>query len=463
MRMAFLIALCCALLLGGCAQTGALTGGPADSTAPTVVMSVPAARSTYVRTKTIRLVFSDYVERSVRSQLRIQPSVPFSVSYAGDEIDVELRQPLADSTTYIVTLGTQYTSRYGTPPAEGYTLVFSTGNTIDTGIVAGKVVAASMSGIEVFCLPAESDTLPDVRLVSPMYRVAVGSNGAFRLEGLRDGVYRIAAVRDANGNGLLDADEDFATATSAITVRGGIAPQITLRPVPPVDSLGPYIRRARALTSRAVELQASERIGSTRPFGFAVADSSGLRTVRLDTILFSRDSRDRLILRLRDSLDTGSFRLTLADSAFADEAGNVNIDTLRTLTFVGSDRPDSIVRRTVSDTTTKRSSDDGIILGVFTDSLRRSPFYLLRLIDPKGAPVRAAAVQHGAAVRFDSVPPGEYRVDVVLDRNGNGRYDAGNVHPWTDAEDVVALPVTLQVRPRWTQEGVRFDVGKIEP
>lgn len=457
-RLAIIGVVVCAVVLGGCAQTGPLTGGPADTTAPIVVFTEPSHRSTNVRTSSIRMVFSDYVDRSVRSAVRIQPAARFSVAYAGDEIDIDLREPLLNSTTYILTLGTQYTSRYGVPPKEGYTLVFSTGNRIDTGVIAGSVLSPTLSGFEIFCIPVLADTIINVRRVPPPYRIAIGSTGSFRLEGLRDGEYRIVAVRDANANGVLDSDEDYATATAAVVVRNGVSRPLTLRPAAPVDSVGPFIRRVRANAARTVELQASERIGTVYHTRISVRDSAGTRTLATDTALFSRDGRDRIILRLVDSLGRGSFQLLIGDSAMVDEAGNGNLDTLRVHRFTGSDRPDSMMRRAVIDTVTASPRDVGSILGVFTDSVQRSPSYLLRLIDSKGAPVHALAVRHGSAVRFDSVRPGEYRVDVVIDRNGNGRYDAGDVYPWKHAEEVVELPVALLVRPRWAQEGVRFDM-----
>jgi len=457
-QLVLLCVVCSALLLGGCAQTGALTGGDADTTSPTVVRTIPAHRATNVRPSTIRIAFADYVDRSVRTALRIQPDVRFSVNYAGDEIDVELREPLADSTTYIVTLGTQFTSRFGASPKEGYTLVFSTGSNIDTGAITGKVVAANLAGFEIFCLPVVADTVVNVRLVSAPYRLAVGSSGSFRLEGLRDGEYRIAAIRDANNNGLLDADEDYATATQPVVVRRGAAMSVTLRPAAPIDSVGPYVRRVRATAARTIEVQATEPIATAHAGRFAITDSAGTRSVRADTALFARDGRDKIILRLVDSLGLGTFRMSIADSAFFDEANNPNTDTLRLHTFTGSNKADTMFFRPPPDSTTKAPRDAGSIVGVFTDSSARSPHYLLRLIDSKGAPIRAVAVQHGAAVRFDSVPPGDYRVDVVLDHNGNGRYDAGNVFPWIHAEDILDLAVAIQVRPRWAQEGVRFDV-----
>jgi len=461
-RPATVAALLGVVLFVGCAQTGPLTGGAANSTPPEVVQTTPSQRTTLFTGSYVNLRFEDYVDRGVRNAIRIQPSVPFFVSYSGDEVDVEFRETLAPATTYVLTVGTSYTSRYGTAPSQAFTLVFATGNAIDTGRIAGSVRAASTTGFEVFCLPVVSDSVLDVRLASPPYRVPVGSSGAFAIEGLRDGIYRIVAVRDANSNGLLDADEDYATATANVEVQNGTSPKVVLRPIAPIDSTGPYILRARAVASRTIELRMSEPIDKAIARRFAITDSASGAVVRTDTVVIPRSGKDRPMLRLLDSLGNASFVLTVSDSAAFDAAGNSNLDTLRVHAFVGSNRADSLHRRQAADTTARPPSTHGSVTGVLIDSSGIGGPLLLRVFDDKGALAHTISVKPMQVVQIDSIAAGEYRLDVVVDSNNNGRYDAGSVHPWRDAEIVIDLPLALTVRPRWTQEGIRFVIPRTE-
>jgi hypothetical protein len=56
--------------------------------------------------------------------------------------------------------------------------------------------------------------------------------------------------------------------------------------------------------------------------------------------------------------------------------------------------------------------------------------------------------------RIDYLPAGSYLMDCVIDVNENGIWDKGETSPWHFAEPFTTLPDTVNVRKRWTTQGV---------
>lgn len=57
------------------------------------------------------------------------------------------------------------------------------------------------------------------------------------------------------------------------------------------------------------------------------------------------------------------------------------------------------------------------------------------------------------AYRFERILPGEYRIDLFRDEDGNGRFSYGQPWPWQPAERYAVYPDTIKVRARWPNEG----------
>jgi hypothetical protein len=58
----------------------------------------------------------------------------------------------------------------------------------------------------------------------------------------------------------------------------------------------------------------------------------------------------------------------------------------------------------------------------------------------------------GRSFEFTELPDGQYRFRAYLDRNDNGRWDAGQIQPYVPAEPVTWLEEPVEARPRWTTE-----------
>ncbi len=325
------------------------TGGPRDTT-PAEVLSVdPASGATSFSGDQIRFSFDDYVDRAIRNAITILPTVRFSVSYAGDEITVEFQDTLTANTTYSVTIGTDWSDVRGNRPLAAYSTIFSTGPSIDTGIIAGLVSAKTLTNVAIFCYPWADTAAPfSPWETPPRYRLPCGISGTFTIRGLADGRYRVLAVRDENRNGLVDAAEEFAVAPADVVVQAASSQPVRLKLGPAIDRDPPVLTRARALTSQLLTLQFTEPALLTPTWQRALEVRSARDSV-IPALAAWPDplQNDRLLVRLAAPVDTGSCRVMISAGMVRDSAGNY-VDTAQRTLLRGVSTADTTSLRVLS-------------------------------------------------------------------------------------------------------------------
>ena len=283
------------LVLGACATPVAPTGGPTDTTPPTLVESSPADGTTNVTEPTLTLTFSERLAATAASAVTVTPpsETPPEVRVRARQLEITLPE-LRDSTTYVVTVGTALADQRNVALRAPITLAFATGDAIDRGRIAGRIrqpdSGAGAGGLAVWAY-ALDDTLatPDPRVVAPDYRTETADDGAFTLEYLRPGPYSVVAVEDRNRNARADAGERFAAPPSpARFARAVAAPPDSASPPPDstvseaeaprlgapntgtaepatfwvtaLDTIPPVAQRVRALSDRRFALRLSEAV-----------------------------------------------------------------------------------------------------------------------------------------------------------------------------------------------------------
>lgn len=370
----FLLLIACIVLCTACAKKVAPEGGPKDILPASVVGTEPATGSTNVTSNTIRFVFDDYVDRSVRNAFAVMPTVRFTTSYAGDVVDLTFQDSLEANTTYVVTLGTEYTDIRGNKPVQAVSVVFSTGADIDSGRITGRVEDAETATLVIFVYPhaASLDTSFTPAVSVAPYRLPVGSSGHFTVNGLADGSYRVMAVRDANKNGLLDASEAFAMSTQDVDITNGTAPFVLLRVGAAIDVTPPQAVSARALSNALVQITFSEavRVAPSTGAPFTITDSSGT-AIRIGAWYQAKQPDDRVTIRLMDTLIATTYSLLVAPGAIVDSSELHSSDTTRRLSFRGTTAHDTTRLRVVSVTPSDSATiaQDSAIVITFSDAV----------------------------------------------------------------------------------------------
>ena len=224
-HVAFLI-----LLFAACAQTRELSGGAKDTIAPLLLSAEPPDGTVRFANDRITLRFNERVRLDrVRDRLLISPpleKIPDVTIRAGQEVVIHLRAPLLPNTTYTFNIGDAVTDITENNPAAGLTYVVSTGNTLDSAHIAGRVIDAFTDEPEeglMVTLHTDTDSSGFTN-GRPAYFTRTDKQGVFLLRHLRQGRYLLHALEDRNANLRRDLpSERLAFADASV-----IAPDSTL-------------------------------------------------------------------------------------------------------------------------------------------------------------------------------------------------------------------------------------------
>lgn len=315
--------------LSACAVPVPPSGGPEDTTAPSIVESVPEQGEVRVQEARISLTFSEPVERSTFARAwSITPDIPGPVDIAwnGRRVTLRFESALRPETTYILTLDTSLRDIRRVALGQPVTLAFATGARLNQGVLSGRIVdpvtGDDVAGMDVFAW-APSDT---VGVSTPLYRSQSGRDGRFRMTNLRETDYVVAAFRDSDRDQQLDAGERFAAPASALIRADSAGSSLpdALYPIRP-DTTAPTLLRVRARTARDLVLRFDESVSSSvAPTGWTVSDSAGTRS--LPAVVFPGADPREWVART-DSLAPGAWRLMWTDSGpdavtLSDSSGN---------------------------------------------------------------------------------------------------------------------------------------------
>lgn len=191
------------LQLWSCANMAAPNGGPYDETPPRYVRSIPLPNETNYTKKKIEIEFSELIQLEKPSENIIvtppQKSMPI-IKSSGKKVIVELQDSLIPNVTYTIDFNDAIVDYTEKNPLEGFSFAFSTGETIDSMMIAGKVLDAQtlepLKGMTVG-LHANLDDTAFTNI--PFIRTSVTNDkGEFRIRNVANGTYRVYALQDLN-------------------------------------------------------------------------------------------------------------------------------------------------------------------------------------------------------------------------------------------------------------------------
>jgi len=197
-----------------CANPRPPSGGPKDVYPPSVLKTVPNNYSRNFTGDRIHIYFDEFVKlNDVANQIFISPpqyTMPEFTS-RGKSIIIEFQDELLENTTYNIFFGESIVDITESNPLDNYSFVFSTGNKIDSLVVLGEVRNAFNFELEpevlVMLYDEHYDTIPADSapyLVRPVYVSRTYDDGKFALISLKEGNYRLFALKDINKNFLFD-------------------------------------------------------------------------------------------------------------------------------------------------------------------------------------------------------------------------------------------------------------------
>ena len=273
--------LCISLFASACAVDRPPTGGPPDNAPLAVIASSPEPGTVNITPSTILLRFNRFVTTpELAKAIYFSPAIKrYQVTMHGKEAEIRLYSPLVPGRTYTLTLRRSMKGYHGSELATSWSLPFSTGPTIDTGTLEGRVWTrqlAPASNITVLAYalePAES-ALSAPLPSAPDYLTQTDPAGNFKFESLAPGRYRVIALRDADNNLRFDRSKDefgvtstpyVTTGTKGIAFRlaEGDTSSVAIRSVRPVNSREIEVAFNRSLPSRLVDTSSFTINGKT--------------------------------------------------------------------------------------------------------------------------------------------------------------------------------------------------------
>ena len=207
--IAFLLA--SLLLLTNCAKRGTITGGDKDTIAPKIINSNPDNFTTNFKGNEIKISFNELIKvKDINKQLIISPPMkkqPIIVPQgsASKYISIKILDTLQENTTYSFNFGQSITDNNEGNPYSQFKYVFSTGNYVDSLTVVGKVKDAYEQKpdnfVSIMLYDAQTFTDSTVFKETPLYITnTLDSLKVFSLENLKEGSYKIVAMKDKAGN-----------------------------------------------------------------------------------------------------------------------------------------------------------------------------------------------------------------------------------------------------------------------
>lgn len=200
---------------GGCANTTqAPTGGPKDTIPPVITKVAPFPGATRVSPDKAKLVFTfnEYVKIKDANGVYLSPPQEKKpkASISGKSVVVTFENPLDSSTTYTLDLTGAIADNNEGNLFPGFTLVFSTGEQIDsmcvTGVVQDCNTLMPVKGATVMLYKDQADSA--VFLKRPVAAAKTDDWGFFSIRNIQDTVYRVYAIKDENNNNKYDPENE---------------------------------------------------------------------------------------------------------------------------------------------------------------------------------------------------------------------------------------------------------------
>lgn len=446
----------------GCANIQAPMGGPKDTTAPVLLKVFPENFTRNFAEKVITLTFNEYVDLDdplnrliVNPPMEKQPLLERKLR----TVTIKIKDTLAAQTTYSLRLDKIIRDVNEGNPLGDYTYVFSTGSYIDSASVAGVVTLAQTGEVDSTLIVLLHSNLSDTAVVKlkPRYVTRLDGKGFFRFTYVAPGRYNVFALKDEGVKLYNDSTKLFAFLNEPIMV-GDTTPPVSLlafraaEPAPPSpqesekekekkkDTQEPPKKLSyKASASRnleqdvlqPLELQFDRPLGKFLPEQFAFTDTL---FKALPGASFELDSSAAIVLvKYPWKLDTW-YSLQIPRNAVADSAG------------VGLAKNDTLIFKT-------RAEKDYGTLKLNLNGVDFAQKPVLQFFEQNKL-LKSIALP-GPTITEKLFKPGEFQLRILLDANGNGKWDTGNYAQKRQPEKVINIPKKITIKANWDNE---FDI-----
>ena len=511
------------IVMANCARRGTITGGLKDTLAPQLTNSLPKNYTLNFKGNAIKLNFNEYVKlKDVNKQLIVSPPMKFPLDIspylASQYLNIKIKDTLKPNTTYSFNFGNSIQDNNENNPIKQFKFVFSTGTYIDSLKLSVKVKDAlerNVTNFVSFFLYEATEKYTDSVIYKQMPRYVTNSLDSLKIvefENLREGKYRLIALKDVNNNNKFDPKTDkigfvndfisipnqtqyelklfkellpfkaisatqasgnkiivgYEGATTALKTElkmGTKTQPFVVTKVPKKDSLNIWFK---AQKNDSVTLQFSKD-KYLKKFDLKIKNQ------KKDTLQFSPEKSDVILLRDNYIINTSrpiakidTSKMLLLNKDSVAQKFTTDYDAFNQQLIVKFEKeplqkyklkmfPSALLDfyDTKNDSltfkfSTKNTSDYGN-LRVTLENVKRFPV-IVEITSEKGEVIASETADTNTTINFDLVEPAKFLLRLIYDDNKNKIWDTGNFLEQRQPEEVIYFPKLIDVRANWDVE-----------
>ena len=455
-----------------CANIVPPSGGPRDSVPPVLLQANPRDSTLHFNSKKVTFIFDEYVELdNVNDKLIVSPTLKRTpiVTAKLHTVTLEIKDTLKPNTTYTFNFADAIRDINERNISADFQYVGSTGDYLDSLQVSGHLIDAENgrvdSNVAVMLYRDLTDSI--VSKEKPVYYAKTKGDGSFRFKNIAPGSYKIFALKEE------DRDLQYSQPTEMIAfveapivlTESNLADvnlllfmeaDSTIKPPPePVDSSMleqeeeekkkkklPKLTATPTLDGGMQELPAPLKI----TFSLPLRNLDSARTILGEDSAYTPVTFTSTMDSTRTQLTIGytwkegtPYRFIIPKDAPTDTAGQqlARPDTLNFRTKKVADYAIfTVTELNISDSTKSAINDSAM-------------HYVVQLVQDKTIKYSGTVVNGKWSQRF--ITPGEYDIRVLLDTNGNGKWDRGSYYtkPKRQPERVINIE-KVNLKAYWT-------------
>lgn len=452
-------------LVSGCANITTPTGGKKDVIPPKRLSVTPADSLKNTRLQRIELKFDEYITvNDAAKEVTISPLLAVNPVITGIGHKVVVKIPdtlLEENTTYRISFGTAIRDLHEGNAYTGYTYVFSTGGWFDSMQLSGKVINAATglpdsAGVNVVLYYASDGDSAVVRR-KPRYITRADASGDFSFKGLPQKAFLVYGLKDANDNMMFDGENEMIAFLDRTVTPG----DTSKKPLELYLFTQPGDSSLHAETDTTLKPHSRNGINNaSNVFSYNVNVDTGNRSKRTFdinktlTITFTRHAavnKDKITL-VADSNGTevpGVYTVMPIDSQHrVIIKATLEENTVYTLKLAKGFAKDSSGAEVLPGRFTFRTKE-GDDYGKITIHLpaKYKEGYVLQVLADNDSVYQQKVT--GSVVELSRLRPAKYQFRLINDRNGNGKWDPGNLFEKLQPEEVIPYKDILNLKAGW--------------
>ncbi len=460
----FLLILSCA----GCANITTPTGGRKDTTPPKLVSIDPKDSLLNTRVTRLEMHFDEYITVSdVTKELQISPILTVAPTMVGKNKTVVVKfedSLLEPNTTYRLSLGSTIRDLHEGNPFPKYTYTFSTGSYFDSLQLQGKVINAATgladTGGIIVVLYNGTDNDSAVVRNKPRYITRADAAGKFIFRGLPKRAFHIYAIKDINNNMFYDGPaggEMIGFADSSVVPSDTAQLMVNLSVfTEPEDSATK--KKQDSIASKKESSKTNKKIAGDVLTYSVNLDTGNIekRTFDITGYIYISFSKAPVLNQEKITLTYDSLGITVTP------AFTITSDTITHKVKISANWRENmeyklrLVKGFAKDTSgaevppsrynfrTKSAEDDYGTIHLHLPSKYNNPLYLLYVLADNDSVYLKPVTD--TLITLNRLKPAKYTIRIVVDKNRNGKWDAGNLLGKKQPEVIIPYGEQLPIR-----------------